>query len=233
MPTTDSLLKDINKAIAMLAGRYSFSQVYYDWITLLGLACAQAGHPIHDKIWEDREKRYRDTASKYTKDELATFTQLTAHLTDLFELDHFYDWLGRIYMESVGGNKHTGQCFTPMSVTQCMAGLTFHPEDKPPPWRINDCAVGGGATLLGFAGEVYRRGYNPQTDLVLEASDIDLTCVYMSLIQFTLTGLRAVVYCTDTLANPPPNVPAANTYFTPWYLCPAQLYKEDSVNGPL
>lgn len=208
-----ALRKTIVSEIVRLGSRHGVPTLFRDWCEMMALSFANLCR--FDKIAQEREQAYLAIVGKYDKDELVAFPRLTAKLVELFEADTFNDHLGAIYMESIGGNvKGCGQCFTPIGVCRMMAAVSVD-ESAKLPIKVSDPAVGGGALPIAYAGELYARGYNPQTDLVIEVCDVDMCCVSMAFVQFTLLGLKATVWHTNTLTNPPPCNPC-NRYDTPW-----------------
>jgi type I restriction-modification system DNA methylase subunit len=143
-----------------------------------------------------------DVAKKYSQDELSKMPEMCAFLTELFERDTFKDHLGSIYMETFGGNKNLGQCFTPVSVCECMAGTAVRESIGEREFiRMADPACGGGATLIAACGEMHSKGFDYQRRCEIEAADLDSLCVDMCFIQLSLIGARARVMHMDSLSG--------------------------------
>lgn len=54
--------------------------------------------------------------------------------------------------------------------------------------------------IIGFAKALQSQGINYQQNLLVDATDISATCVYMTYIQLSLYGIPAIVHCGDTLS---------------------------------
>ena len=113
--------KEILRIIETLSYSKRGEDIFRDWCSMFASSIQNSCRPFHGPEWEKTEKRYMDVAKKYSQDDLLKMSEMCAFLTELFERDTFKDHLGSIYMETFGGNKNLGQCFTPMSVCGCMA----------------------------------------------------------------------------------------------------------------
>lgn len=117
--------------------------------------------------------------SKYkTKEEHILFYQM-------FELmaiasTNFNDALGDLFMELVS-HGNNGQFFTPMDISDMMAIMSFSGQEVEDGQSVCDPACGSGRTLLS-AAKINR-------NLKFYASDIDITCVKMTLINFVLNSM--------------------------------------------
>lgn len=66
-------------------------------------------------------------------------------------------------------------------------------------YTLNDPTCGSGSLLLASVDCLVRRGVNPSEQLVIQASDLDITCVQMTYIQLSLYGVPAVIIRGDVL----------------------------------
>ena len=128
------------------------------------------------------------------------------------ELAHrkWVDLFGDYFMEYGANKKDRGQCFTPDSVCELLAGLSMGINEGtdfdnmrhyvPGFGRkvvVNDCACGS-ARLLLAAGATYRH-ITHKNDVYLVASDIDERCCKQSAINILVHGFYGEVACMDTL----------------------------------
>lgn len=194
--------KEILKIIETLSYTRRGDDIFRDWCSMFASSIQNSCRPFHGPEWEKTEKRYTDVAKKYSQDELSKMSEMCAFLTELFERDTFRDHLGSIYMETFGGNKNLGQCFTPMSVCECMAGTAVSESVGEMEFvRMADPACGGGATLIAACGEMHSKGFDYQRRCEIEAADLDTLCVDMCFIQLSLIGARARVMHMDSLSG--------------------------------
>lgn len=130
------------------------------------------------------------------------------------ELAHrkWVDLFGDYFMEYGANKKDRGQCFTPDSVCELLAGLSLSINEGtdfdtmrhyvPGFGRkvvVNDCACGSGRLLLA-AGSTYRH-ITHHNDVYLVASDIDDHCCKQSAINILVHGFYGEVACMDTLVG--------------------------------
>lgn len=194
--------KEIIKTIDSISGRYSPYNVFSDWIEVCALSICNACHLIHDKAWRSREQLYLDIVKKYTETEMQSFALMFTHLCDALA-ENMTDILGQIYMEAGMGNKNTGQVFTPYSLCEMSAKMAL-PKELPETGHIslNEPSCGGGAMIIAACRVLHERGFDFQRRLDVVAQDLDWKGVYMSYLQLSLIGCRAVVVQGDTLADP-------------------------------
>lgn len=178
-----------------------------------------------EKVWNKREKEYLDTINKYTKKEQKIIPQMFALLVQELEENPKQDLLGSIYMMANISNKNTGQFFTPYDVCELMAKISFDRKNlgkivhKNGYASVNDCACGGGATLIAAVNEckdMFKK-YNYQNHVYFIGQDIDITCAQMCYIQLSLLGVAGYVVIGNTLTEPV-ITDLNRVYFTPvWF----------------
>jgi type I restriction-modification system DNA methylase subunit len=194
--------KEIIKIIESMSGRYPPYEVFTDWVLMSAMSIQNSCAPIHDRYWQQREKLYTDTAQKYSRDEIKKIVEMEGRLTLAFE-DETRDYLGEIYMESGCGNKYTGQFFTPFHLSLLTASMVVPgdiSEDKP--FIVNEPSSGGGGMIIAYARVLKDRGINYQRCMDVVAQDLDWKGVYMTYVQLSLLGVKAVVAQGDTLSEP-------------------------------
>ena len=202
----------INK-IRDMSKYYSGHQVFRDWIEVYALAIANVCEPEGTVVWNKREQQYLNTISKYQTAEVDGFAELGGLLTLALEKD-MSDILGSVYMGIETGNKATGQFFTPDNISQLVARLM---DDKvvstDMPIKLHEPACGSSGMIIAYARTLRDKDINYQKLLDIKASDIDFACVYMSYIQPSLLGIKAVIARQDSLLWE--KVPQEHIFVTP------------------
>ena len=197
---------EIVKRIQRMSGSQSPYNIFSDWIECFALSIANTSMPIHNSVWQEREKRYKQIMNKYSKEERIHFAEMCGLLTLAYEDGdgfRFGDILGEIYMESGSGNKNTGQFFTPYNVSFLTATMSIPADyDGKKPIKVNEPSCGAGGMIVATAEVLYRKGINFQKCIQAEAQDLDWRAVYMCYVQLSLLGINAVVVQGDTLADP-------------------------------
>lgn len=195
--------KEIIKRIESIAGKYSAYEVFSDWIRCCALAISNNTTPmqLQGKIWEDREKAYMDTISRYTTQEAGLFPEMLALLAMVLE-KNMEDVLGDIYMSSGMGNKAAGQFFTPYHLSELCAELTALEPDESGIYRVSEPSCGGGGMIIAMAKALKNRGVNYQRKMQVVAQDLDWKGVYMCYLQLSLLGIPAICAQGDTLTEP-------------------------------
>lgn len=195
----------IIKSIASLSGKYTPYQVFTDWITLTALAIQNSCDIVKGEMYQDREELYCNISQKYTADELKTMADMTGALTIELE-NRFGDILGDIYMRSGCGSKYTGQFFTPYHLSYLTAKLTYENQfshlDENDVVEVNEPSTGGGGMMIALAQIMKECGMNYQKRLHVVAQDLDWNGVYMTYIQLSLLGVKAIIVQGDTLCEP-------------------------------
>ena len=174
-----------------------------DWVEMSALSIQNACCITHDKIWRDREKTYLDIANKYSDKELSQMSEMLSWLADELE-EEFSDALGSIYMECGIGNKYTGQFFTPFHLSVLCARFGIDLNNLPESGRItlNEPSCGGGGMIIAACKVLHYHGFDFQRRLDVVAQDLDWKSVYMTYLQLSLIGCRAVVVQGNTLTEP-------------------------------
>ncbi len=193
-------MQRIIKTIEGMSTRHGMERVFRDWVECMAISIANGATLKGSKLWERREKRYMDIARMYG-DEHDKFSEMFAYLIEIFEENPYQDALGKIYMQMGMGNGTTGQEFTPYHIADCMARVSIDSVDlSRRPIRLNDCAVGGGVTMIAALSVLKERGINWQRDAIIVAQDIDAVCCHMAYVQLSLIGARAVIEQRNTLS---------------------------------
>lgn len=209
--------KEIIKAIESMSGRYAPYNVFSDWIEMCSLSIQNTVSMVHNKVWKDREQLYIDIARRYTEKEIEQFAQMFVWLGDALTED-MSDVFGQIYMEAGMGSKHTGQFFTPFHLSELCAKTGIDVDNLPETGRIslNEPSCGGGGMIIAACKVLHEAGFDFQRRLDVVAQDLDWKGVYMTYLQLSLIGCRAIVVQGDTLADPyTGHYPESRTLRTP------------------
>ncbi|HHS93214.1 MAG TPA: SAM-dependent DNA methyltransferase [Campylobacterales bacterium] len=148
---------------------------------------------------EELEEEYLKTIKKYPKEVSEIFPQLFAYVVMALE-DEMGDFLGECFMDLKLGSKYKGQFFTPYNISVFMASIVGEATgDKE---GISEPCVGSGGMIIARADVLAKKhGLAYQDIMEVHAVDIDLLCVHMSFIQFSLLGLSAEIVHGNSLSN--------------------------------
>ncbi len=231
--------KDLINFIHQLSNRHSTWEVFSDFCEMSALSVSNS---VDWRQWKEREKRYLEIIARYEKKEQAIFPAMFASLVqaldDELTTNGPGDVLGRVYHELELHNKHKGQFFTPNNICDMMGELTLSEQDFQDPINENgyitlsEPACGSGAMVLGFCKAMEKRGFNYCDQLVVTAVDVDLKCVHMAYLQFSLYGIPAVVIHGNTLS-----VQEWSRWYTPVYVLNGWIRKQacgmtEKANAP-
>lgn len=193
--------REFVKTFDRLCGARSRWNIWNDFLHLSAYTISNAVDMVHR---ENREKDYMTIASGYTKQEMLIFSELFAITIMALEENPDQDFLGHLYMGLELGNKNTGQFFTPFDVARMCADVSADIDKikRRHFVSVQDCCIGGGAMLIGFASACKERGINYQRKVMFVGMDIDHTCCCMAYIQLSLLGCPGYVVCGDSISQP-------------------------------
>lgn len=195
---TEDINKEVSEIVTLLKNvnsSYSVREAYCDlidlWVILIG-ANAKGNLPeAAPDTFQRQHTKYSATGLK----QLYIIIQKSAYLIKTT----CSDILGRIYM-NVGSNKQLQQFFTPDSISELMAALTY--ENRPEKDNvISDMCVGSGGLILGYIRYIRNQGID-LTNTLFVLNDIDLFCCKMCFIQMSIVGAAAEITCSDALSDP-------------------------------
>jgi hypothetical protein len=195
--------KEIIETITAMSGRYAPYNIFSDWVMTSAIAIQNSCCMIHDECWQEREKLYISTMERYTEPEREAFAKMFVLLGDALT-ENMSDVLGEIYMEAGMGSKYTGQFFTPFHLSELCARMGIHPEEiqEGERLRLNEPSSGGGGMIIAACKVLHEAGFDFQRRLDVVAQDLDWKGVYMTYLQLSLIGCRAIVVQGDTLCDP-------------------------------
>lgn len=193
--------KNIVKLIHDAARRADYRKVFSDFVEMAALSLSNA---VDQHQAEEREKRYLEIVKFYQPEEVALFPKMLSELTLALEAAP-HDALGMIYGELEILNKYAGQFFTPYELCRMMARMLI--DDRMRELiqtngyiTLQEPACGAGANVIAMAQEMQEAGINYQTSMHVTAIDVDLKCVHMCYLQFSLLHIPALVYHGNTLS---------------------------------
>lgn len=190
--------KKIIKKILEMSGKYNQTQIFTDWVAIMATT------------FDERQKESNELFSKYDKDEIKHFSELTGMI--LLELSrNITDVLGSVYMEIFNSKQLLGQFFTPYHIVYMLAkNMVDISKDE---IVLNEPSCGSGAMIIASAQVLKEAGKNYQNILKVYASDLDIVSVHMAYSQLSILGIDAAVVCKNALADS--KVTRDNSYFTP------------------
>ena len=160
-------------SIAKQNHRYT---VFSDFVTISAISLHNAVNKL-----EHLEAEYMEIIKKYSKEEALLFSKLLGIVIDLLE-DEPKDVLGELYMELNLGNAKTGQFFTPNSVSELMAKISYDDdlkELKKPFITLSEPACGASGMVLAFTKVMLSHNHNPAERLWVQCIDIDRIAAFM------------------------------------------------------
>lgn len=213
--------KLIEQKLKLLGSKYDVRNVFEDFVICIAFAISNRFN-----YEQEKEDNYLSIAKKYNIEDLNIFAEMFAHLVMEYTKEEPEDILGELFEEFGLSSKDKGQFFTPISVCDLMASITFDEEKvksiikEKGFFSINDPACGSGRMLISSLKKLQDIGiYN--NNLFFEGDDISLFCTCMTYINLSLLGVNAVVKNKDTLANKINMVfytPSYINYFYPKYM---------------
>lgn len=207
--------KEIEQTILQMSGDRSPYNVFEDWVECMALSISNACQMIHDKVYQDRERKFEAIVQQYKKPPVEKFAEMFVMLSETLE-SGISDILGEIYMEMELGNKNTGQFFTPYHVSFMCAEASLQGYEGDHILTIHEPSCGGGGMIIAAAAVLSERGMNYQKLMYVVAQDLDWKAVHMTYVMLSLMGINAVVAQGDTLMEPyHPGYPKDRVFRTP------------------
>jgi len=182
--------------------KYSIWDVFQDFAFI---AAACFSNRIDLLNFKKREDEYFRIIKKYKTEDLHRFAKILAELVDTLTYEQS-DVLGEIFMELELGSHFKGQFFTPYGVSLATAELMIGNNDiqkiidQQGYVTLSEPACGSAGMVIAFAEAMQKRGFNPQKQLLVEATDLDVKCVHMAYAQLSLLYIPAVIYHGNTLS---------------------------------
>ena len=222
--------REIIKIIQDLGYKHGNWQIFTDFIAMSAISISNTVDWVHR---DDREKQYLEIVSKYDAKELNKLVHCFALLIEEMQVSaearHPDDLLGQMFHELELHNKYKGQFFTPGHICDFMGNISLQDHNPAIAEKgyITVCepCVGSGAMVLGLAKAMSDSGYNYCSQMVVTATDVDLKCVHMAYLQFSLYGIPAVVIHGNSLS-----LQEWSRWYTPVYMLDGWLWQERCGN---
>mgnify|MGYP003365553353 CR=1 FL=1 len=196
----DNHRKDFVKLFRETARYHNRYQVFRDIATRAAVSLENAYLP-----WDELENEYFQTIAGYENDDLNRMARLLALVTEGLDAG-MCDFLGSIFMELEIGSKDMGQFFTPFSLSELIAGLVMGQRvqelaDGALYVTLDEPTCGAGGMVIAAAKVLLDRGYNPQTQLLVQCTDLDPVAARMCFVQLSLLGIPACVRIGNSLSQ--------------------------------
>lgn len=225
-----NLNKELIKLSDMTHGRINRTQVFSDFLAYGALLLGMRTDPVHSKNYAEQ---FESLHKNYTASEWDTFHQglvtLSNHVVENSQMGCFTDLFADTYQAIGAQSRAMKQDFTPASIGKLMAAIVL-PEHPTLPecgyFTLNDPTCGSGTLLLHFAELYAQRGFNPSSQLVAQAADLDIRCVYMAYLNLSLYGIPAVIVHGNTIT-----LQEFSRWYTPSYLLGKWVWREPMPFG--
>jgi len=211
--------RELIKLIRQVAHSRSIYQVFNDFLEISAISISNVLDFTHRK---EREERYLSVINSYGKEQRLLFPRIIAHLVGALEEKARTvgpeDVLGSIFHTLELHTKCKGQFFTPTHIFDLVANIACGDEmttkiKEKGFVSLSEPAVGSGVMVMSYCKAMLKNGLNYCDQLVVNAVDIDLKCVYMTYLQLSLYGVPAVVIHGDSLTRE-----EWSRWYTPIYL---------------
>lgn len=195
--------KQFVELFSHIAPHYRRSEVFYDFITISGLALyfASTAYQACDDTFKDR---YQHARKRYSNEEFTQLTQLFAVVVEALT-EKRYDFLGTVFMHLNLGDGYKGQYFTPQSIAEMMAKITLSNCHKMIEQKgyiaLSEPACGSGVMIIASVNYLMAEKFNPQQQLWVHCQDVDFSAAMMCYIQLSLLHIPACVSIGDSLSH--------------------------------
>lgn len=193
-----TMKEKIVKIIQQMHCGYPQETIFNDWVHCMAISIQNGCCMFHNALGEKREKEYEDILKKYGN-EMKYFPEMFGVLTEILSSQGMSDVLGDIYMMLDCGNKRTGQFFTPYHISQL--AVQFNHFNKNEQIKMYEPSCGAGGMIIATAETMWKQGINYIRLLDVVAQDLDWRAVYMTYVQLSLLGIKAIVIQGDTLKD--------------------------------
>lgn len=196
---TNKLIKfnnNFDKIINQFAKSRTKREIFADFIRLQTIALANHNGQNEEKF-EARKKEFIKTMQSYSDADKTHFQELYVALTHALE-EEVHDYLG--YYMTFGGmtDKGRDQYFTPEHIASLMSGITMESKEEIEAFMAEnngyyvamDPTSGTGGLLLAFVPHFVKMGFNPQSQLIIRASDLSSQVLQAAFIQFQTLGIK-------------------------------------------
>jgi len=222
-PTRIGLANERSKSIVKLINQAAYNkskrEVFNDFVEVAAISIANS-MPHAGKA--NKEKRYLDIVNSYNKRHQGLlfdmFKELVLALDEHVLAGGPEDVLGSIFHELGMNSSQSSQFFTPQYVADMMATMTCGENELSEAIKqqgyiyLQEPACGSGVMITGVCKAMMRNGLNYNTQLLVEATDIDIRCVHMAYVQLSLYAVPATIIHGNALS-----LQEWSRWYTPFY----------------
>ena len=189
--------ENLKKLLSKASAKDSSTTIFNDFLVVAAISLANVNK--NSAAYQDREKRFLETMSKYDKETQLIFRDMLAELGLALEEKMYQDVLGEIFHELNLNEQKNGQVFTPQHTGNLMGEIALPEEfvkseiQRKGIITIKEPCCGSGAITLGALNALLKIGVSPNFQAMVLASDTDERCVLMTYIQLSLYGIAAIV----------------------------------------
>ncbi len=215
--------KELVKVLLDLGARHSIWDVFQDWLAVSAIAIS---NQVDLNQRKRREEIFEQIMERYTKAEQGKMAEALGILASTLYRECSttgpVDILGQVFHALELHNKYKGQFFTPHHICEFMGQITLAGSDSTAFQKeldgkgyitVGEPCVGSGGMILGFANAMSKNHLDYKTQMLVSACDIDMKCVHMAYIQFSLLGIPATVIHGNSLT-----VEEWSRWYTPAYV---------------
>ena len=191
---------EITKKLLKIGSSQGTDKAFTTFIELMATSLAIEADPVNA---EARKKRYQKIIGDLSSNLRNEYFELCALVKEIFakNADEPIDILGNVFHELNLHNAWHGQFFTPNDVALLMARV-LNPTSagtKNGVFTLNEPTCGSGTMVIAVACTMLYNGEDPSKNLLVQAQDIDIRCVWMAYIQLSLYNIPAVIQHENTL----------------------------------
>lgn len=178
------------------------SEVFRDMCEMAYCALAKPASPFEDQK-EALEAQYMEVVKRYrNKDDVRKMPELLG-LT-LGEISNGgCDFFGMVAGELGVLDAGLGQFFTPYEVSRMMAEISLTGVEATIEQHgfatIQEPAAGAGGMLLAVADVIEAKGFSPETQIWVEATELSRSTYHMAYVQLAARGIAGRVICGNSL----------------------------------
>lgn len=223
--------KKLVKALRSVSYSHTIYEVFQDWLAVSAIAISNA---VDWRQQKRREEVYMEIIQKYTKAEqeklAEAFAELVLALQHEQSMNGPTDILGQVFHALELHSKYKGQFFTPPHVCELMGMMTLNGDnltqtiEKKGYITVCEPCIGSGGMILGAAKAMANQKLNYQTQMLVTGIDIDIKCVQMAYLQFSLLGIPAVIIHGNSLTDE-----EWSRWYTPAYIIGLWSVKEQEA----
>lgn len=191
------------KGISGICQSKHSDEVLRDFIELAFCALAKQASPFADQR-DQLEKQYMEVVGRFPdKDHIRAMPEFLA--IALGEIcNGGVDFLGEVASEMGALDGRLGQFFTPYEVSRLMAEISLQGVEKIIEENgfvtVQEPAAGAGGMLMAMADVIEAKGFNLETQVWIEATELARSTFHMCYVQCTARGLAGRIIHGNSLS---------------------------------